>query len=167
MTITEFLDARISEDEAAAHVCAEAFPTPWDVEDRGHSAQVTSGEPNFLPVAEIDQRNESPGRWPGEHLEHIARHDPARVLAECAAKRAIIAFHESWPVLVEGPMEFGPVDGTDPHAIAYRATQQIAWATQAEYVKRFGDKPPTTPMLRALATVYDDHPDYDVTWQNS
>ena len=101
MTITEFLEARIAEDESAARVCAEAFPAPWDVEDRGHSAQVTSGEPNFPPVAEIDQRNESPGRWPGEHLEHIARWDPARVMAECAAKRSLIGLLQS--------------DSRDPH----------------------------------------------------
>lgn len=29
-------------------------------------------------------------------LEHVARHDPARVLADIAAKRRILAAHEKW-----------------------------------------------------------------------
>lgn len=41
-------------------------------------------------VSALDQEQETEGRWPGEHLEHIARHDPARVLAECEAKRRIM-----------------------------------------------------------------------------
>jgi hypothetical protein len=136
MTLTEFLLARIAEDEARAHYALS----------RGGGGALEYG-----------------GQWYGA-IKHAERWEPARALAECAAKRAIITCHESWPVLVEGPIEFGLVDGTDPHAIAYRATQQIAWATQAEYRKRFGTEPPTTPMLRALALPYADHPDYRDEW---
>ena len=35
-------------------------------------------------------------RFGREH--HVSRHDPARVLAECAAKRAIVKWAVSWPV---------------------------------------------------------------------
>jgi hypothetical protein len=36
--------------------------------------------------------------------------------------------------------------------------------TEQEYRNRFGDGPPTAPMLRALAAVYSDHPDYRAEW---
>lgn len=87
--LTDFVLARIADDEAAAHACAEAYPPPWDVTDRGHSALVRADEPNFRAVAEL-QQSDCLDRWPGEYLEHIARHDPARVLRECTAMRAIV-----------------------------------------------------------------------------
>lgn len=37
---------------------------------------------------------------------HIALHDPARVLAECAARRRIIALHGSGPPRVLSPIEY-------------------------------------------------------------
>jgi len=161
MTLTQFLLARIAEDEAVARAASTDLDPNWW--EKSEHARVYAGDWDRVVQGGEIEAGPNLRRDP---LAHIARHDPARVLAECEAKRAIIAFHESWPVLVEGPMEFGPVDGTDPHAIAYRATHQIAWATQAEYVKRFGTEPPTTPMLRALAAVYADHPDYDEVWRD-
>jgi hypothetical protein len=65
MTLTEFLRARLDEDQAAA----EAWSTPFS-----------------NPTA--------------EQREHIARHDPARVLAEVDAKRRIIVECES---LIDDP----------------------------------------------------------------
>ena len=152
MTLVEFLEARISEVETAARACAEVLPAPWTVEDRGHRAKVTSDAPNFLPVAELDQRYESPGRWPGEHLEHIARHDPARVLAECASKRAILALH---------------VDNQS-RAVAYRSPR---WADamndqdRVEWRKAEARLGTTDAVLRALALPDADHPDYDEAWR--
>ena len=68
---------------------------------------------------------------------HIARHDPQRVLAECRAKRRIIRL-----------------------------------ATEADRAPRFAV--PTAPeearaftldaVVRALAAVYEDHPDYRPEW---
>lgn len=34
-----------------------------------------------------------------------------------------------------------------------------------EYRAKFGDEPPTTPVLRALAPPYADHPDYRDEWK--
>jgi hypothetical protein len=65
VTLTEFLLARIAEDE-------------WVAE----GARRTSGG-EWLPVwldTPFDARMD----------DHIARHDPARVLAECEAKRRIV-----------------------------------------------------------------------------
>ena len=90
--LSVFLLARITEREAAARKCAEVYPPPWDVADRGHTATVRADEPNFWVVTELEQSHDPnhPLGWLGDYVEHIARHDPARVLAECAAQRAII-----------------------------------------------------------------------------
>ena len=88
-----------------------------------------------------------------------------RALRECAAKRAIIKQHEEWPVLVERQPEYSI--SNDVSNVAFRATQQIAWLTEREYVKKFGEEPPTAPMIRTLAAVYFDHPDYDPAWSMS
>lgn len=82
-----------------------------------------------------------------------------RQLAECEAKRRILAFHESWPVLVEEEPRFEEVGG-GVESLAFRVSQRMAWLTTAKYRARFGVEPPTSPMLEALAAVYSDHPDY-------
>jgi hypothetical protein len=53
---------------------------------------VRADEPDFRIVAELEQSDSIDG-WLGDRLEHIARHDPARVLAEVAAKRQIVELH--------------------------------------------------------------------------
>lgn len=64
MTITEFLTARLDEDEALAR---EAEP-----------------KYDLIRVESYSQANE----------DHARRHDPARVLAEVEAKRRIVAYRE-------------------------------------------------------------------------
>ena len=81
MTIVEFLEARLTEDELAANAATDASPE-WqayydyrDVKDLdGHFiVQADSQHPTTAQAA------------------HIARHSPARALRECEAKRAVIA----------------------------------------------------------------------------
>ena len=87
----------------------------------------------------------------------------ARVLAECAAKRAILEQHKDWPILVEKKPEFTEATN-DLNSMSYRVTQEMVWLTEREYVKRFGVEAPTTNMIRALAAIYRDHPDYQEAW---
>ncbi|CAM5264052.1 DUF6221 family protein [Streptomyces badius] len=88
------------------------------------------------------------GTWTGEGLEfyapdlsgdvraHAARHDPARTLREVEAKRRILRAHAKW---CEGRCEAKyPEGGFD--AAHY-------WS------------------IKALATVYADHPDYQQEWR--
>jgi hypothetical protein len=89
----------------------------------------------------------------------------ARVLAECATKRAIIEWHKNWPVLVETPPTFEPTALDDPQSTTLRMTKQIAWLTQQQYRERFGDEPPTAPILRHLAAPYADRPGYQEEWR--
>lgn len=90
MTITDFLEARIADDEAVA---TQATGARWSVL-RGVNASLVN----------IDARLVCDEKWKygrfghiattshdAAYAEHIAHYDPARVLAECAAKRAIIA----------------------------------------------------------------------------
>jgi hypothetical protein len=81
MTLTEFLEARITEDELTTQAAVE-FSPDWraqldfrDVkDDTGHYVVVADG---LTPRV--------------EQAAHIARQDPARVLRECEAKRGVVA----------------------------------------------------------------------------
>ena len=131
-TITEFLLARIAEDEDLWRSLAR------------EGVVVTLGTTKVA----------APAPW-------ISRH-----LAECEAKRRIIARHEAWPVLVEQSPAFDMLnDGPTLNAVTFQVAQRIAWVTQQEYRSRFGDEPPTAPILREMALVYADHPDYDEAWR--
>src|SRR5690348_14236909 len=77
-TLTEFLLARIAEDEAVAQASA---PYSWTAD----GGDVYAGHPTAL-IAEYVEVS-----W----AAHIARHDPARVLAECKAKREIVGLYSS------------------------------------------------------------------------
>ncbi len=92
MTLVDFLLARIAEDEAIAR-CAlhldAVRPCVWQTEH--HNSQYHA-EPNRCHIAE----DSSGHYWSVAHevfipnAEHMARHDPARVLLECEAKRRIV-----------------------------------------------------------------------------
>ena len=107
MNITEFLAARITEDEAEAQVAKAEF---------AHGGYGCYG--------------------------------PARVLAECAAKRAIIEQSEAANDLDKFQEEDRPkwieeFDGRDFAKAPYLGEQ----------------------LLRILAAVYKDHPDYQQEWE--
>lgn len=80
------------EQEASAKACAEVYPSPWEVLDRGWMANVKASEPNFRTVVELEQHDQIDG-WLSDRLNHFATHDPASVLARIAADRQILALH--------------------------------------------------------------------------
>ena len=80
-TIVEFLLARIAEDEAIAReALAPANMHPY-------------GDRSMPPTRPEDVPDEMRGYLGGPWGEHAARWDMTRALAECAAKRAIVALH--------------------------------------------------------------------------
>jgi len=87
MTLSDFLLARINEDETVARVAIRTTAAEWV--DCGSRLLGKSGEPN---VFEVGFAEVTSGRYEAA-LAHIARHDPAHVLAECEAKRRIVEFH--------------------------------------------------------------------------
>lgn len=115
--LTAFLAARLDEDEAAL---GYVEPGPW-----------TSSGPYVGSASGIIAQ--------ARHTEtgaHIARHDPARVLREVEAKRAMLALHNAF---------------SNPASLVERAL----WPSIREAL---------LCILRDAAAVYSDHPDYRQEW---
>ncbi len=138
MTLTEFLNARIAEDEAVARVAVipahDGYkPHPelasWHYEPDGEVEYVQTAEMLAHQYAEriyVTMDGEGIRSAVDEEVgPHIARHDPARVLAECEAKRRIINMMD------------------DPRRDTYEIHEVLA----------------------VLALPYADHPDYDPAWR--
>lgn len=118
MRITEFLLARIAEDEAVA-VAAEP-----------HEEWISVGKIEDSGMDTADG-------------EHVARWSPARVLAECEAKRRIV----DW---------VAPVTGTE------RVPTDRRGVYDRRPVRHVNED--AEGLLRLLAAPYADHPDYDPAW---
>jgi len=96
MGIVEFLEARIAEDEAIARTAAESDPGDKSHLERGKAGAAWTARNGMVEGAEEDLWDCEGSRTlqtTPEIAAHMARHDPARVLAECAAKRAVIALY--------------------------------------------------------------------------
>jgi uncharacterized protein DUF6221 len=93
--LAAFVAARLDEDEAAANAGARRVGMPWRAEPQ-------PGTPGGLVLDELGLVGSTGGRYAAAH---IARHDPARVLREVAATRALIAAIEH-PDPNQGP-EYG------------------------------------------------------------
>lgn len=126
MTLTEFLLARIAEDEAAARAAIQPEELyPWG--DRQ------------LPQRSPDNFSEDiAGYLGGTWGDHCAIWSPLRVLAECEAKRRIVAEAKA----AEDAGE----------AALYTAGEDARWFTYES-------------VLGLLALPYADHPDYDENWR--
>jgi hypothetical protein len=86
MTLAEWLLAQIDADEKVAWVAGSiTLDEPWGIDGE----QVTGGARGWMTIAITLCRGTDTSI-----AEHIATHDPARVLAECAAKRALIELHQ-------------------------------------------------------------------------
>ena len=127
--LAAFLAARLDEDEAVAKTGSE----PAWRSDGPYLGWVAGGI-----AAQF--------KW-NTDAAHAARHDPARVLREVAAKRAILG---RW---------------RDLHPVAdslMQEQQHGVYAGDGEYT--LGAYAALTETLRGLAAVYSDHPDYNPAW---
>lgn len=145
-TLTEFLLARIAEDEESARAVR---PGPWWIEKTSSPM-----DKETWAVADIERfRGYANHVRVGEDkplAEYITRHDPARVLAECEAKRRIVGLHADG-----GESQGFTAKGCDGYEHACEecgahGEYGIAWPCDT---------------LRALAAVYADHPDYLPEWK--
>ncbi|WP_346266116.1 DUF6221 family protein, partial [Glycomyces rutgersensis] len=86
--LIDFLNARLAEDEAVAQA---ATPGPWN-DDGGC---ISNADYQITDYGAYTKADGEPEEWEPQRQRadsaHIARHDPARVLREVTAKRAIIA----------------------------------------------------------------------------
>lgn len=130
--LAAFLTARLDEDEGAAK--AAAVQGRWVSEHPAIGVVLVDGEP--LIEAHI-----------GGLTEHVARHDPVRVLREVEAKRKILARYE----FARNQVAVGNVN----EAAGYGAPDS-GWPLRADSHELD---------VRDLAAVYSDHPDYDAAWK--
>lgn len=148
--VVAFLIARLAEDEQIARDAG--FSQQSKTRQQEWIAQATEwpgGEHPFLDGVKVTDRMGiatfvANG---GARAEHVARHDPARVLAEVAAKRAILAEHKHAPATEPSTDDFGC------QICAYDRGDCVlygwGWCNT----------------VRLLAAPYADHPDYDPAWR--
>lgn len=146
MTIVEFLEARLDEDEEVARDAA-GWDSSGSIRDEGlwHRDGVNS-------VIDSARRRvvHGDGSAPDDSkATHIVRHDPARVLREVAAKRAIIEPHERNTYYKFDDDSTGSCAECSSYCNEDGCRNLVSW--------------PCDP-LRALASAYADHPDYQQEW---
>jgi hypothetical protein len=151
----EFLTARLNEDEQVAVAAAPSYR-------RGHRTDVWEAVPAVGPPSEVRSAAQTAvvrGTWPHE-AAHISRHDPARVLADVAAKRAILAEHEP-RVVVDGYIQ-GEAKRRQACAVCVEFYDDENSGGLVTREREHRDFPCDT--IRALVRPYADHPDFDSTW---
>jgi hypothetical protein len=148
--LAAFVRRRLDEDEQIARAACEYAEAEWRLdEEYGETVLWWPPEPR---VAEAERRHGLPvtsDQWRGQTIEsggtriapHIARHDPARVLADVAAKRRILAECAYW---------YDKVNAS--------ATEKYP---QPDLGARFEV---AMPILLLLALPYRDHLDYRPEW---
>ena len=152
MDLADFLTARLAEDKAAALAATEG-PWAWaatgekdnswavalvgdaDEEEKMLSGHVEAGDGIIIdPVCEAINGNLADGA-------HIARHDPARVLREVEAKRAILARCQM--VLA-----------------AFHDPEGVEWPDVNRRERHHARR-----TIEDMASAYRDHEDYDPAWE--
>jgi len=128
----------------------------------------------FLRARFAEDKTAIRARWKRGDMTDVeywgTPYQPSRLLAECDAKIEIVKLHESWPTLIETPIETslkatsGTVTANDIDGYVLQMSKQIAWLTDREYVARFGTDPPTSPILAFLTLPFADHPDCLPEW---
>lgn len=139
MTLIEFLEARLAEDEATARA-VEDHSAPWDGQWKADGPDAVRTYNDWV-LFHGRGRPLAPGL-----TDHVARHDPARVLAEVEMKRALLRFHA--PKEVDGPVM--RINGKDQVVLNTNCTS-------------CSDRnPPSWPCatIKLLARPYADHPDH-------
>lgn len=170
MTLIEFLLTRIAEDEAAAKAATPGPWVTHDMSDANFDSLNHAGWwwvwaesrlPYYGGVLEADRygkpdvddkgdprgavgtgaiTDSDDGNTEKSDVEHIARHDPVRVLAEVEAKRATVKNFSDWVAVNQYRQR------------VYDPTYLLADRTLRDGVQH-------------LAAVYADHPDFDVSWR--
>ncbi|MEU4967752.1 DUF6221 family protein [Streptomyces smyrnaeus] len=133
--LVTFLRARLDEDEQVARATHPVFQA-WEydtsvreVRDLGNGNELASG---VLPP----------------YGAHIARHDPARVLAEVEAKRRIVDVHH-----VVGGWQDEDLNDHGPGC------------EECGHSEEYSDRGGWCETLRLLALPYAAHPDYREEWR--
>lgn len=165
MTLTEFIKARLDEDEAVARAAIdpERPGTHWhwwraDEQDRPAIPDEDTGgdymedDGLWLCTVEVFPTTSVVGPLPGVIISyaeevkaapafHIARHDPSRVLNQVDAHRMLVEDHSGRHVCEDN------MAGT-------------VWDEKTEDIVEDPCR-----VLRIIGSIYADHPDYRTEWQ--
>lgn len=79
----------------------------------------------------------------------------------------IIKVHdEIWPVLAYGPKPtLSRIDSVnDFNTVSFQLQQNMEWHTRDSYFKKFGEDPPTNPIVLSLARIWKSHPNFQSEW---
>ncbi|MDX3549527.1 DUF6221 family protein [Streptomyces europaeiscabiei] len=133
--LVQWLGEQLDEDERIARA---ATPGPWTQSGIGEYGWGVSFS---RPGAGVEAEDSEQGR---ADAEHIAAHDPARVLREIDAKRRILAECAYW----HGKLA---KEAADPSPVPFPTLGEVLDAV--------------TPILRALALPYADRPGYQEGWR--
>jgi hypothetical protein len=138
--LVQFLRERLDDDAALAEA---ASPGPWHPSEECDEVLAVDG----VTVADGFALS---GRQLRATTEHIARQDPARVLAEVEAKRQLVELH-GWATLRAG----GGAQYYDTVTVCRSCEQnhqfpELSWPCLT---------------LRVLALPYADHPAYRAEWR--
>lgn len=143
--LIEFLRARLDEDERVAR--SQRVPRKWH-QGPGDDREWTTAEMVCMWPPEFHTPYERDKHWRGltvdwpELAEHIARHDPARVLREVEAKRQIVDECAYW---------YDKVNDS---------------ATEEHPQPNLGERLEVAlPVLGLLGLPYAGHPDYREDWR--
>lgn len=147
--LAEFLLARIAEDETAARAAETRNGAAWTMRELLDGVRIDGtvkpGNPRQSDTELWDDEG-AMGMW-SETGTHVVRHDPARVLVDCGAKRRIIEEHENY----------------DPNPSA-----APGWPEYTGYCSTCGDVPHVgypCDTLKLLALPFATHPEYDEEWR--
>lgn len=139
--IVAFLNARLDEEQRIAD---DSQGGPWWIDQRkDHRLIGSPRDPHMVVIwEEIGIHKSTP--------EHIATWNPARVLAEIATKRAILAEHTHGPAIQQ---DHGQTDDfgcrTCHNDVHCGETIAHGWCDT----------------VRLMAAVYADHSDFDGAWR--
>ncbi len=161
MTLVTFLRARLDEDEMTAMAAGDSHPwVVWVQPDKGYPQRVTEyGTARLICETYTGPWDNTGLKWPPTVANHIARHDPARVLADVQAKRAILDLHA--PVVSTA---VAVLDGTGSRDVEPDTAEEIL-SREVVCLACFGAPAAPCKTLQHLAAVYADHPDYDEKWR--
>lgn len=134
MNISEFLEERIAAEERLAELAAEIVPNTWRAGPGKDFRGVVLKTRENGTFADVGDTHPNLGL-------HIVGWQPARVLAECAAKRAVIAAYQSL-----GPETHGMFEELMPQSAESGARQAFE------------------VFLYEVADIYSTHPDYNPEW---
>jgi hypothetical protein len=127
--LVAFYAARLDEDEATAKAAADPDPVWTQPDPERYPGKIEDS----VGVVVYDE-----GCPTSDQAAHIARHDPARVLREVEAKRAILANYDA--------------------AFERRRQHPGDVASAADLLAM-------VRIVKLLVAVYSDHPDYDPGWR--